>query len=198
MEEAPPVPSSSPTQDWKVVEPDSGATTRQATSLEGAATEEARAGHGSPTRSGEPGEPKGAAAPSAGRDSSSSGGGQTDGAAARGSSPTQGGEELGEKKDLGAAERRSVTSEEEKEEEYERGASGHSFRAQIAPFAELDELTRGSHEALKEVKRLLEQSAAAGGGCSPPAVARLPDAEKLRELDSLVAMAKALGAVAVS
>lgn len=69
----------------------------------------------------------------------------------------------------------------------------HSFRVQVASFAELDELTRENHKALEEVKHLIEKSTA---DKFPPG-AKLPGADKLRELDRLVALAKALGEVAV-
>lgn len=189
-EEAP-VPNSPPSQGWELVEPSSGATAGRAVSPEGGgAIEEALAGHSSspPTQDEEPGGPKGGA-PSAGRDFSSPGGGHTEGAAARGSPPTRGGQPS-EERDAGAAGLRSSSAEEE------RDASEHSFRAQVASFVALDELTRENHEALKGLKRLLQSSAA--GGRFPPAVADPPDADKLRELDRLVALAKALDEVAVS
>lgn len=68
------------------------------------------------------------------------------------------------------------------------------FRVQVASFAELDELTRENHETLQEIKQLLEKPAAE----IVPSGTELTDADKLQELDKLVAMAKTLGDVAVS
>ncbi|CAM9962669.1 unnamed protein product [Ectocarpus sp. 4 AP-2014] len=66
------------------------------------------------------------------------------------------------------------------------------FQAQVASFAELDEITRNNHKTLKEVKRLLESTATGSG----PTGADLTRTDKLQELDRLVAMAKDLGEVA--
>lgn len=70
----------------------------------------------------------------------------------------------------------------------------HLFRVQVAPLAELNQLTKDNYAALEDVRRLLEKPA--GGILLHNDV--LTDAEKLRELDRLVAMAKTLGEVAVS
>lgn len=75
-----------------------------------------------------------------------------------------------------------------------RGHAEQLLEVQVASFAELDELTRENHATLEEVKILLREPA--GGNFLPDDV--LTDAEKLQELDRLVAMAKALGEVAVS
>eukprot|EP00752_Nemacystus_decipiens_P016018 g14320.t2 len=64
------------------------------------------------------------------------------------------------------------------------------FREQVASFAELDELTRKNHESLLEITRLMAKTAA--GSLS----SELTDADKLRELDRLLAMAKTLGDMA--
>lgn len=72
--------------------------------------------------------------------------------------------------------------------------SSSMFRVQVASFAELDELTRENHETLQEIKELLEKPAAG----IVPSGTELTDADKLQELDKLVAMAKTLGDVAVS
>lgn len=68
-----------------------------------------------------------------------------------------------------------------------------SFGAQLASFAELDELTRTNRENLEGVKQLFRKPNA--DRFLPGA--DLPDADKLRELDRLLALAKALGEVAV-
>ncbi|CAM9481990.1 unnamed protein product [Sphacelaria rigidula] len=73
-----------------------------------------------------------------------------------------------------------------------RGHAEQLLEVQVASFAELDELTRENHATLEEVKILLREPA--GGNFLPDDV--LTDAEKLQELDRLVAMAKALGEVA--
>ncbi|CAM9995974.1 unnamed protein product [Ectocarpus sp. 12 AP-2014] len=72
------------------------------------------------------------------------------------------------------------------------GDAENLFRAQVASFAELDEITRDNHKTLKEVKRLLESTANGSG----PTGADLTHTDKLQELDRLVAMAKDLGEVA--
>lgn len=100
----------------------------------------------------------------------------------RRSSYTQGG---GSREASAAAAGRSSLSE--------GGDAEYTFRVQVASFAELEELTRENYEALNEVKHLLQETAA--GSFSPGP--ELPDTEKLRELDRLVALAKALGEVAV-
>ena len=74
----------------------------------------------------------------------------------------------------------------------ERNAES-SFRAQLASFAELDELTRTNRENLEGVKQLFRKPNA---DRFLPGI-DLPDADKLRELDRLLALAKALGEVAV-
>ncbi|CAM9763764.1 unnamed protein product [Ectocarpus sp. 13 AM-2016] len=67
----------------------------------------------------------------------------------------------------------------------------HVFRVQVASFAELDSLTRENHETLEEVKRLIRKPA---NSC--PRGTESTDTDKLRELDRLVAMAKALDEMA--
>lgn len=68
------------------------------------------------------------------------------------------------------------------------------LRELVASFAELDKLTRENHEFLQEMKRLVGKP---GAGTFPSATT-LTDADKLQELNRLLAMAKALGDVAVS
>ncbi|CAM9500905.1 unnamed protein product, partial [Ectocarpus fasciculatus] len=102
------------------------------------------------------------------------------------SSPTRGGNLWGAH---GAAAQRNPSL---RNSSSEGGDAEHLFRAQVASFAELDEITRGNHETLKEVKRLLESTASGGG----PTGAELTRTDKLQELDRLVAMAKDLGEVA--
>lgn len=68
------------------------------------------------------------------------------------------------------------------------------FRAQVASFASLEELTANNREALAEVKLLIEASPT--GRVTPST--KFSDTDKLMELDRLAEMAQALGEVAVS
>ncbi|CAM9872428.1 unnamed protein product, partial [Ectocarpus sp. 4 AP-2014] len=72
-----------------------------------------------------------------------------------------------------------------------KGDAEHVVRVQVASFAELDSLTRENHETLEEVKRLIRKPP---NSC--PRGTESTDTDKLRELDRLVAMAKALDEVA--
>lgn len=70
----------------------------------------------------------------------------------------------------------------------------HLLRAQVASFASLEELTRNNGESLEEVKLLIETSPTGSFTYG----AKFSDTDKLRELDRLAEMAKALCEVAVS
>lgn len=77
----------------------------------------------------------------------------------------------------------------------EKGGTEHSFRALVADFPRLEELTRDcSGNTLEEVKRLIQPPARG----SFPTSSKLIDEDKGRELDRLVAIAKALHEMAVS
>eukprot|EP00903_Cladosiphon_okamuranus_P009011 g8620.t1 len=65
-------------------------------------------------------------------------------------------------------------------------------RVHLESFAGLHGIIRENHEALEQMKRLIEKPAAS----SFPPGTELTETAKLRELDRLVAMAKALGEVA--
>lgn len=73
------------------------------------------------------------------------------------------------------------------------GGSEDRFRAQVASFADLNELTRENRETLEEVKRLLGRPARAD--TLPPGTELT---FQLGELDSLIAMAKTLAEMTVS
>ncbi|CAM9295990.1 unnamed protein product [Ectocarpus sp. 6 AP-2014] len=102
------------------------------------------------------------------------------------SPPTQGGSLWGAH---GAADERHSSV---RNSSSDGGDAENLFRAQVASFAELDDITRDNHKTLKEVKRLLESTATGSG----PTGADLTRTDKLQELDRLVAMAKDLGDVA--
>eukprot|EP00752_Nemacystus_decipiens_P006453 g5812.t1 len=72
--------------------------------------------------------------------------------------------------------------------------SEHLFRLRVASFAGLEELTSKNQDTLDEVRRLIRKSATSGG--APSSGTDLTDVTKLRELDRLASMAKALGEVA--
>lgn len=72
--------------------------------------------------------------------------------------------------------------------------SEYLFRVRLSSFAELHEIARKNHETLEKMKRLIGKPASS----SFPPGTELTQTDKLRELDRLVAMAKALGEVAVS
>lgn len=76
--------------------------------------------------------------------------------------------------------------------------AGHVFRVQVASFAELHELTRDNHNTLEEMKNLVGNPVPGTSAVGFPNGAEFIDTDKLRELDQLVAMAKALGEMAVS
>lgn len=72
------------------------------------------------------------------------------------------------------------------------------FRVQVASFAELHDLTRDNRDALEELKGLLGSPVPATSSVGFPNGAERIDADKLRELDQLVIMAKALGEMVAS
>lgn len=76
----------------------------------------------------------------------------------------------------------------------EEGDAERSLQAQVASFTELEKLTRENREALEGIRRLVGKPAA--GGSSPRT--DFTNEDKMRELDRLVAMAKALGEMTVS
>lgn len=74
------------------------------------------------------------------------------------------------------------------------GESEHSFRVHLESFSELRDITRENRETLEQMKHLVGKPSAS----SFPPGTELTETAKMRELDSLVAMAKTLGEVTVS
>ena len=75
----------------------------------------------------------------------------------------------------------------------EEGDAERSLQAQVASFTDLEKLTRENREALEGIRRLVAKPAAGGSPRTD-----LTNEDKMRELDRLVAMAKALGEMTVS
>ena len=72
------------------------------------------------------------------------------------------------------------------------------FRMQVATFPELHGITMNNRDALEEVKDLLGNPAPGTSGADFRSGTELIDVNKLRELDELVSIAKALGGMVVS
>ena len=93
---------------------------------------------------------------------------------------------------------KSLLTELSEEELAELDRAEQVFRVQVASFEELHELTRENRETLGEMAGLLGSSVPGASSVDFPNSMEVVDADKLRELDKLVAMAKALGEMTVS